>query len=153
MKRKRNSTADDDQEEDEEDDGDDRRRSDGKETPPSKRPMACPYRKWDKRKFNYHEYPKCTKSFRDLTDVKYVTLFCFCCKFSLTGLCREHIKKEHVLAPSELPSHRRQGFENGINQYVVDQLKDRKGRTKINEWPRLWVFLFNDDTNIPSSGR
>ncbi|KAK4669897.1 uncharacterized protein QC763_206995 [Podospora pseudopauciseta] len=133
MKRKRNSTADDDQEEDEEGDGDDRRCSDGKETPSSNRPMACPYRKWDKKKFNYHEYPKCTKSFRDLTDVK------------------QHIKKEHVLAPSELPSHRRQGFENGINQYVVDQLRDRKDRTKIHEWPRLWVFLFNDDTNIPSS--
>ncbi len=39
------------------------------------RPLSCPYRKRNKRRFNIRDYPQCTKEFRDLSSLKSVHPF------------------------------------------------------------------------------
>ncbi|KAK0666438.1 hypothetical protein QBC41DRAFT_230586 [Cercophora samala] len=133
-RRKRNSTSDGNHEEEEGAGDDDGQTPSGEtELSPSKGPMACPYRKRDETKFNIHNYPNCTKSFADMTAVK------------------QHLIKMHMLPALEPTSNDGKSFEYGINQYVEKQLKGRENDKKINKWHKLWVLLFNEDTNIPSS--
>ncbi|KAK0739399.1 hypothetical protein B0T21DRAFT_409748 [Apiosordaria backusii] len=132
---RRKPNASDDQQEEEEDDtsdGDDRAPPNARKAmSSSKRPMACPYRKRDAKRFSFHTHPKCTEGFANITAVK------------------QHVKKKHMLSDSELASQDHQNFENGITPDFERILAARKP-TRVNTWEKLWIVLFNEETDIPS---
>ncbi|KAK4201995.1 hypothetical protein QBC40DRAFT_263684 [Triangularia verruculosa] len=135
-RRKRN-TSDDQQEEDEDngagDGDDDGVPHDAVETRPSSSPpMACPYRKRDRKTFNYRTHRECTEAFTNMTTVK------------------QHLKNYHSLEDSEPSRPGRQSFEDGITPSIEARLGTRASKLKINTWEKLWVLLFGEGTNIPS---
>ncbi|KXX75733.1 hypothetical protein MMYC01_207803 [Madurella mycetomatis] len=93
-------------------------------------PLSCPYRKRNKKRFNYRTHRGCTAPFKTISLVK------------LEG----HERRRATEEPQ------RKDVEDGITPQVENILIERQGASKVCTWESLWKALFPNDTEIPSQG-
>ncbi|KAK3933842.1 hypothetical protein QBC46DRAFT_414429 [Diplogelasinospora grovesii] len=115
--------------------------------------LSCPYRKRNRKRFNYRDHETCTRPWEDISSLKQHILSQHqrhqCCRCQKRFSSLKELNN-HLRCPLEQLCevvHQSQTDDNVEDGVTIHLLKD----DKICAWNDLWKVLFPNDRVIPSS--